>query len=90
MTLRRFLLTTLMLVSPAYAQDSKLQSVICCTRSGCGKLSDHPYRLTPTAAIEIRLETGRWCRVRIAPIETIRVVDRQAYGECERVYCQGP
>jgi hypothetical protein len=61
MTLRIIFLTALLFVSPAHAQESKLQSVICCTRSGCGKLSVHPYRLTPTATP--RAPVGEWALV---------------------------
>jgi hypothetical protein len=89
MTPRIIFLIAMLFVSPAHTQEWKPQSLICCTRAGCGKLSDHPYRLSPTG-IELRLESGRWCRVRISSAEVINALDRQPYDECERVLCIGP
>src|SRR5215831_8516004 len=89
MTPRILLLTALLFVSPAHAEAWKPQSLICCTRSGCGKLTDYPYRRTDWG-IEIRLLSGRWCHPRISSAEVIQVLDRQPYDECERVRCIGP
>jgi hypothetical protein len=89
MTPRIIFLTALLFVSPAHAQEWKPQSLICCTRAGCGKLTGYRYRLTHTG-IEIRLQNGRWCRARISSAEVIQVLDRQPYDECERVRCIGP
>jgi hypothetical protein len=89
MTPRILLLTALFFVSPAHAEAWKPQSLICCTRSGCGKLTDHPYRLTATG-VELRLQDGRWCHPRISSAEVIRVFDGVPNNECERVRCIGP
>jgi hypothetical protein len=91
MTPRTLFLTALLFVSPTtHAEEWKLQSLICCTRHGCSKLSDYPYRLTQTG-LELRLQTGRWCHARISSAEVINVLDRPPpYDECERVRCIGP
>jgi hypothetical protein len=89
MTPRVLFLTALFFVSPAHAEAWKPQSLICCTRAGCGKLTDYPYRFTQIG-LEVQLQNGRWCHPRISSAEVIQVHDRQPYDECERMLCVAP